>query len=111
MWSSATISDLLFAQGVELHGSSWTARDYQPEVVRGNDLWTHMEQEGSMSEAKARYVFGQLVEAVHYLYGIGISHGDIKKLNVLIDSDLKVCTTQYIDRLYRITDMMISRPR
>lgn len=74
-------------QGIELHGSWWTSS----ALGSGNSLAHYMYREGRFSETKAKYVFGQIVEAVYYLDSIGISHGDIKPLNALIDTELKVC--------------------
>ena len=73
---------------LELFGSRWITRD--PELGEGNSLAHYLSANGPLPEHKARYVFGQLVEALHYLDSIGVSHGDIKPCNVLIDVDLKV---------------------
>jgi len=43
-----------------------------------------------LSEDQARYVFAQIVDAVHYLDEQGVSHRDIKDENIVIDKDLKV---------------------
>ncbi|PCH43458.1 kinase-like protein, partial [Wolfiporia cocos MD-104 SS10] len=43
-----------------------------------------------LSESQARFVFAQVVEAVHYLARQGITHCDIKDENLLVDSELRV---------------------
>lgn len=56
------------------------------------DLFECIEQseQKRLSEDQARYVFGQVVDAVHYLDSLGIAHRDIKDENVVIDQNLKV---------------------
>ncbi|KAI0086294.1 kinase-like domain-containing protein, partial [Irpex rosettiformis] len=78
-----------FYVGVELHGSHWSIPTDQ-EDEGGCSLLDYVSARGTPSEDHARYIFGQLVEAVHYLRSIGISHGDIKLENALIDNTLKV---------------------
>ncbi len=39
---------------------------------------------------QARYIFSQVVEAVHYLDSRGISHRDIKDENLVVDKNMKV---------------------
>lgn len=57
-----------------------------------HDLFECIEQSAQkrLPEPQAKYVFAQVVEAVHYLEARGISHRDIKDENLVIDSDLKV---------------------
>lgn len=56
------------------------------------DLFECIEQSKHkrLSENQARYIFAQVVEAVHYLNSQGITHCDIKDENLVIDSELKV---------------------
>jgi serine/threonine protein kinase len=58
-----------------------------------HDLFECIEQSEhkKLSEVQARYVFSQVVDAVHYLDCQGIAHGDIKDENLVIDKNLKVC--------------------
>ncbi|KZT29219.1 kinase-like protein [Neolentinus lepideus HHB14362 ss-1] len=43
-----------------------------------------------LSEAQARYIFAQVVEAVWYLDKQGITHRDIKDENLVVDKDFKI---------------------
>uniref|UniRef100_A0A0W0F5J9 Protein kinase domain-containing protein n=1 Tax=Moniliophthora roreri TaxID=221103 RepID=A0A0W0F5J9_MONRR len=70
-----------------------------PDVLRpqfsrrpSHDLFECIEQSEHkrLSEDQARYVFAQVVDAVHYLDSQGVSHRDIKDENIVIDADLKV---------------------
>ncbi len=56
------------------------------------DLFECIEQSKHkrLSENQARYIFAQVVEAVHYLNSQGITHCDIKDENLVVDSELKV---------------------
>ena len=56
------------------------------------DLFECIEQSKHkrLSENHARYIFAQVVEAVYYLNGQGITHCDIKDENLVIDSEYKV---------------------
>jgi len=57
-----------------------------------HDLFECIEQSEykRLSEPQARYVFSQVVDAVHYLASQGVTHRDIKDENLVIDKDLKV---------------------
>ncbi|KAG5645198.1 hypothetical protein DXG03_006716 [Asterophora parasitica] len=57
-----------------------------------HDLFECIEQSEHkrLSEKQARYVFSQVVDAVHYLESQGVTHRDIKDENLVIDRDLKV---------------------
>ncbi|KAK0455439.1 kinase-like protein [Desarmillaria tabescens] len=57
-----------------------------------HDLFECIEQSEHkrLSEEQARYIFAQVVDAVHYLDSHGISHRDIKDENIAIDKDLRV---------------------
>ncbi len=60
-----------------------------------HDLFECIEQSEHkrLSEEQARYIFAQVVDAVHYLDSHGISHRDIKDENIAIDKDLRVSHT------------------
>ena len=70
------------------------SQDSRPEVARraSHDLFECIEQSENkrLTELQARYVFAQIVDVVGYLDEHGITHGDIKDENVVIDKDLKV---------------------
>ena len=65
-----------------------------PKFTRraSHDLFECIEQSKHkrLCEEEARYVFAQVVEAVHYLDSQGITHCDIKDENLVVDADLKV---------------------
>jgi serine/threonine protein kinase len=70
----------------------------QPDGKRGylrrpsHDLFECIEQskDKRLSEDQARFVFAQVVEAIHYLDSQGVTHCDIKDENILVDSYLNV---------------------
>ncbi|KAG7446502.1 kinase-like protein [Guyanagaster necrorhizus] len=66
----------------------------QPQYSRrpSHDLFECIDQSEHkrLSEEQARYIFAQVVDAVHYLDSHGISHRDIKDENIAIDKDLHV---------------------
>ena len=57
-----------------------------------HDLFECIEQskDKRLSENQARFVFAQVVEAIHYLDSQGVTHCDIKDENILVDSRLNV---------------------
>lgn len=87
----------------------------QPPTPRPNfsrrasyDLFECIEQSKHkrLSEDNARYVFAQVVEAVHYLNAQGITHCDIKDENLVVDEDFKVC--RYHDDVCSGVDSAVS---
>lgn len=66
----------------------------RPECPRrpSHDLFECLEQRKHkrFTEAEAKYIFSQIVDAVDYLHGIGIVHCDMKDENIVIDRNLKV---------------------
>ncbi|RDB16851.1 Serine/threonine-protein kinase pim-2 [Hypsizygus marmoreus] len=66
----------------------------RPDFQRrpSHDLFECIEQSEHkrLSERQARYVFAQVVDAVHYLDSQGVAHRDIKDENLVINKDLKV---------------------
>lgn len=69
----------------------------RPEITRrpSHDLFECIEQleNKRLSEAQARFVFGQVVDVVDYLDHHGIAHRDIKDENLVVDMNLKVSDT------------------
>ncbi len=57
-----------------------------------HDLFECIEQskDKRLSEKQARFVFAQVVDAVHYLDSQGVTHCDIKDENILVDNFLNV---------------------
>ncbi|KAJ7096325.1 kinase-like domain-containing protein [Mycena epipterygia] len=68
--------------------------DARPEYSRrpSHDLFECIEQteHKRLSEDQARYVLGQVVDAVYYLHCQGVSHRDIKDENLVVDKWLTV---------------------
>lgn len=64
----------------------------RPAMVRraSCDLFECIEHHSKFSENKAKLIFRQVVECVHYLNSKGICHRDIKDENIVIDKDLNV---------------------
>lgn len=56
-----------------------------------HDLFECIETQAKFSEVQARYIFHQIVDAVHYLdSSLDVVHRDIKDENIIISSDLSV---------------------
>ncbi|XP_051903123.1 serine/threonine-protein kinase Chk1 [Hippocampus zosterae] len=55
------------------------------EYCTGGELFDRIEPDVGMPEKDAHRFFQQLVAAVEYLHGIGITHRDIKPENILLD--------------------------
>ncbi|EMD37815.1 hypothetical protein CERSUDRAFT_49717 [Gelatoporia subvermispora B] len=87
------------AEGGEKENQEHLLQPVTSSLVRPNfsrrpsyDLFECIEQSKHkrLSEVQARYIFAQVVEAVHYLDSQGITHCDIKDENLVVDSDMKV---------------------
>ncbi|KAL3042864.1 serine/threonine-protein kinase Chk1 [Trematomus bernacchii] len=55
------------------------------DYCTGGELFDRIEPDVGMAEEDAHRFFQQLVAAVHYLHGCGITHRDIKPENILLD--------------------------
>ncbi|TFK75454.1 kinase-like protein [Pluteus cervinus] len=72
--------------------TGYTAKRFPICRRPSHDLFECIEQSENkrLTEDQARYVFAQVVDAVCYLDGLGITHRDIKDENLVIDRNLKV---------------------
>lgn len=59
------------------------------ELVKGKELYEHVNKRGSIREGLAAQIFHQICSAVKYLHSKGVAHRDIKAENIMIDSDFK----------------------
>lgn len=57
------------------------------EFVSGGDLMDFVAAHGSVGEDAGREITKQVLEAVKYIHGMGISHRDLKPDNILIEQD------------------------
>ncbi|XP_042286573.1 serine/threonine-protein kinase Chk1 [Thunnus albacares] len=55
------------------------------EYCTGGELFDRIEPDVGMAEKDAHRFFQQLIGAVEYLHGVGITHRDIKPENILLD--------------------------
>lgn len=55
------------------------------EYCTGGELFDRIEPDLGMVEKEAHRLFQQLIAAVEYLHGVGITHRDIKPENILLD--------------------------
>ncbi|KAI0339843.1 kinase-like protein [Trametopsis cervina] len=79
----------------EFHGDTWEVMAEDPNggpplPDKGNDLDHYVLKHGPLSIKDAKYVFAQLVDAISHMHSRGISHGDLKCENIVIDADLKI---------------------
>jgi serine/threonine protein kinase len=56
------------------------------EFVSNGELYDYISTRGRLSEAEARFVFGEVVDAILYLHDAGYCHRDLKPENILLDS-------------------------
>lgn len=63
------------------------------ELAEGGELFSRVIDSGNLQEGDARRLFGQLISAVQYMHGRGVTHRDLKLENVLLSctDECKVC--------------------
>lgn len=67
------------------------------EVLRGGELLDRLQQERSLTEARASSIFRQLVNAVQAMHSKRVVHRDLKPENLLFTSDAEDATLKVID--------------
>jgi serine/threonine-protein kinase len=63
------------------------ARALVMELVEGEDLRQRIRRDGPLPPAVAANVVAQVAEALAYLHGRGVAHGDVKPGNLLVPAD------------------------
>ena len=77
------------------------------EYLPGGDLYSLLQNMGSLDEESARTYTAQIVKALEYLHSHGIIHRDLKPDNVLIDVNGKLKLTDFGLSLYGTYDRNI----
>uniref|UniRef100_A0A8C5HNA1 Serine/threonine-protein kinase CHK1 n=1 Tax=Gouania willdenowi TaxID=441366 RepID=A0A8C5HNA1_GOUWI len=65
------------------------------EYCTGGELFDRIEPDVGMAERDAHRFFTQLMAAVEYLHGLGITHRDIKPENILLDDNDNLKLTDF----------------
>ena len=60
------------------------------ELCANGELYDYVVDHGSLSEAEAKELFGQLCLAVSYIHSHGVVHRDLKLENILLDSNNQI---------------------
>lgn len=63
------------------------------EYISCGDLLAFVRKRGKLSENVCKFLFRQIIEAIHYMHSMNIIHRDIKLDNILIDlnNNVKLC--------------------
>lgn len=86
MYDSSTSEFITITETGRQKEVNYLALEMAPE----GELFDLIYQTGPFTERTARFYFLQLLDALEYLQGIGISHCDIKLNNVLLDADFNL---------------------
>lgn len=74
------------------------------DFVSGGDLYSLLQNIGTLDEDSTRIYIAQIVQALDFLHGQGILHRDLKPDNILIASDGKLKLTDFGLSLYGAFD-------
>lgn len=110
------ISGMMTASG---EGHAQASASPSPSVLLTRrppcDLFECIEAHGRMPEVTIRKIFGQLLDAVIYLYEQGIVHRDLKDENIVVDEHYNIKlidfgSASYVPRLKPPSDTSHQRP-
>ncbi|XP_033628770.1 ribosomal protein S6 kinase alpha-5-like [Asterias rubens] len=65
------------------------------DYVNGGELFTHLYQRESFSEAEVRIYIGEIILALEHLHKLGIIYRDIKLENILLDQEGHIVLTDF----------------
>ncbi|CAD7972527.1 unnamed protein product [Amoebophrya sp. A25] len=101
--TTTTSADFHCANLLESYGS-WMDTDYTylaSEYCARGELFTYLQQHGTLSAAHIRIILRQMLDAVSYMHDRGIAHRDISLENVLL-------TEEPLDRFVRVMDLGVA---
>ncbi|KAI6213966.1 hypothetical protein M3Y94_00213800 [Aphelenchoides besseyi] len=65
------------------------------EYLSGGELFTHLENQGVVTEDSARFYLAEITIALQHLHGLGIAYRDLKPENIMLDSTGHVKLTDF----------------